>query len=37
MTRYVFDDYVRTTLGGATNASDGSRLTQAQMEQVASS
>jgi hypothetical protein len=35
MTKYVFDDYVRATMGGATNASDGSRLTPAQVERVA--
>lgn len=34
MSRYVFDDFVRTTLGGATNRADGSPLSPHQVERI---
>jgi hypothetical protein len=36
MTTFAFEDYVRATMGGAKNAADGSPLTQAQVDKVAS-
>lgn len=34
MSRFVFDDFARTTLGAAYNISDESQLTAAQIERI---
>lgn len=35
MTSFIFDDYVRATMGGASNVSDGTALSSDQIQQVA--